>query len=368
MPSASIDLTDLTALESWLAALALVLAALVLGYGVRLFVFPRIVRLAARTATDLDDLVLAAVKHHIPLWFVLGGFALAAHVAPIGPQQVDLVAHVAAALLLLSLSFAAAGLVGGLVDRAARRAEGSFATTSLAHNVLKAIVLGIGAMLVLVNLGIEVTPLLTALGVGSLAVALALQPTLSNLFAGLHLSIAKPIRVGDTVELEGGVQGVVADIGWRATNVRDGSNNLVVLPNARLGEMILKNFTLPEPEQALAVDVGVGYGSDLGHVERVTCDVARDVLASTPGGVPTFEPFVRYRAFGDSAILFSVILRVKQFGDRPLVLHEFVKRLKQRYDQEKIEIPFPQRALHATVELRQPPPEPSTARGDPGPA
>jgi small-conductance mechanosensitive channel len=351
-------------LESWLLPLGLLVAAGLLGYLAKYFLVQRVARLAAHTATDLDDLVIASARRHVPVWFLLGGVGLAAQAAPIGEDHVRLVSRLAAALFFLSLSFAAAGLIGGLVDRTARGAGGAFAATSLSRNVLRAAVLGIGTLLVLSNLGVEITPLLTALGVGSLAVALALQSTLSNLFAGLHISVAKPVRVGDFVELEGGVQGFVMDIGWRATKVRELSNNVIVVPNARLSEMVLKNYALPEPEQSVVVQVGVGYGSNLKHVQRVTCEVAREVLAEVEGAVSSFEPFIRYHTFGDSAICFSVILRVKQFTDRYLVTHEFLMRLKDRYDREHIEIPFPQRVLHGAFELKRPSRDPVLVAGD----
>ena len=207
----------------------------------------------------------------------------------------------------------------------------------------------------LANLGLSITPLLTALGVGSLAVALALQPTLSTLFAGILLAIGRPIRVGDFVELETGTKGVVTDIGWRATRIRELPNNLIVVPNSRIVEMILINYNLPEPEQAALVQVGVAYGSDLERVERVTCEVGHAVLEDVAGGVSGFEPFIRYHTFGDSSIEFTVILRIQQFADRYLVAHEFIKRLKARYEREGIEIPFPQRVVHGLPAGREVP-------------
>ncbi|HET6372298.1 MAG TPA: mechanosensitive ion channel family protein, partial [Candidatus Polarisedimenticolia bacterium] len=194
----------------------------------------------------------------------------------------------------------------------------------------------------------------TALGVGSLAVALALQPTLSNLFAGVHLTVARPVRVGDFIELEGGRKGFVEDIGWRATRVRELPNNLVIVPNAKLAEMVLVNYAMPESEQAALVQVSVSYASDLAHVERVTVEVAREILTEVRGGVAEFEPFIRFHTFGDSSIDFTVILRVRGFTDRFLVVHEFVKRLHSRYGREGIEIPFPQRVLHGVSPIPLP--------------
>jgi len=177
-------------------------------------------------------------------------------------------------------------------------------------------------------------------------VALALQPTLSNLFAGLHITLAKTVRLGDFVELENGIQGFVVDIGWRATTLREGANNLVVVPNARLVEMISRNYSLPEPEQNVIVTVGVGYGSDLERVETVALEVARDVQESVPEGVKGFAPAVRFHRFGESSIDFNAVLRVRALPDRAVLAHEFIKRLKARFEREGIEIPFPQRVVH----------------------
>jgi small-conductance mechanosensitive channel len=122
-------------------------------------------------------------------------------------------------------------------------------------------------------------------------------------------------------------------------------NNTVLVPNAKLAQAIVINYHLPDKELAVLVNVGVDYESDLEQVERVTCDVARDVMRTVPGGVPQFEPFIRYHTFGESSIDFTVILRASEFVDQYLVKHEFVKRLHQRYRHEGIAIPFPIRTL-----------------------
>jgi len=332
--------------QQWLLAGGALLAALLLGFAIRGTVLNRLARLFARTDTDLDDLLLAVIRRHLPIWAALAGVALAARLAPLSERVALTTDRLCAVGLILSLCFAAAGLGAGLLERYTRRAQAGVAATSLVQNVLRVAIFACGALLVLANLGVSITPLLTALGVGSLAVALALQPTLSNLFAGIHLALARPIHVGDFVALESGQEGHVEDIGWRATTVRALANNRVVVPNARLADMVLTNYSQPEPEQAVLVQVGVSYDSDLPRVERVTCEVARELLRELPEGVPTFEPFIRYHTFGDSSINFTVILRATAHTARYLLIHEFVKRLHECYRREGIEIPFPQRVMH----------------------
>jgi len=277
------------------------------------------------------------------------GIGVAARVAPLSDRIVRLLDRGCALGLILSLAAAATHFAVQLTRRQNQNEAASVAATTLIQNLLRAAIFGLAGLLILASLGVSITPLLTALGIGSLAVALALQPTLSNLFAGIHIALARPIRVGDFVQLESGPKGFVDDIGWRATRIREFPNNMIVVPNARIAEMIVTNYDLPESEQSTVVQVGVAYDSDLARVESIVQEVGREVLRDTPGGVAEFEPVVRYHTFGDSSINFNVVLRVTDFAHRFAVMHEFIKRLKSRFDREGIEIPFPQRVLHGRV-------------------
>jgi small-conductance mechanosensitive channel len=342
----TLSMMDVDIQTRWLMAAIALTAAVSLGYIVRAFVIHRLAALAARTETHVDDMMLAATRRQIPWWFFLGGLVVSARLAPLSERALLVVDRVSSVGLILSLALAAATLGTGLLERYTREAGTTVATTSLTQNVLRIVIFMTAGLLVLSNLGLSITPLLTALGVGSLAVALALQPTLSNLFAGLHLALARPVRLGDYVSLENGMKGYVDDIGWRTTQLRDLQNNMILVPNARVVDMIVTNFSKPRPELSVNVDFSVAYGSDLQHVQQVTMDVAREVLSRVPGSVSSFEPSVRFTALGDSGIQVSVQLRIAEFADKALVVHEFVIALRQRYEREKIEIPFPQRVLH----------------------
>jgi small-conductance mechanosensitive channel len=206
---------------------------------------------------------------------------------------------------------------------------------------------------VLNGVGLSITPMLTALGVGGLAVALALQEPLANFFAGLFITLAGQIRVGDYVKLDSGQEGYVLDFSWRSTRLRMLANNLVIVPNAKLAQAIVVNHHLPSADLAVLVEVGVDYASDLRRVERVVMGVGREVMAEVAGGVAEFEPFIRYHTFADSSINFTVILRAKEFVDQYLIKHEFVKRLHTRFNDEGIVIPFPIRTIAHRRELTE---------------
>lgn len=180
----------------------------------------------------------------------------------------------------------------------------------------------------------------------SLLIVLALQDTLSNLFAEIHMIASQKIRPGDYVKFENEQEGYVADITWRYTTIRALSNNMIIIPNAKLASAVATNFSLPEEEMTVSVDVGVSYGSDLERVESVTIDVARETMREVAGGVSEFEPFIRYNKFAESSIHFSVILCSQEFVKQYLIRYEFIKRLLKRYRKEGIEIPFPIRTVH----------------------
>jgi small-conductance mechanosensitive channel len=131
------------------------------------------------------------------------------------------------------------------------------------------------------------------------------------------------------------------------------SDNIILVPNAKLGSAIVTNFSFPQKEMNMTVPVGVSYSSDLDKVEKVTLEVARETLKETAGGVAGFEPAVRYNNLGDSAIQFNVVLRVKDFTNQYLVTHEFIKKLHKRYNKEGIDLPFPQRVVHLVNEEKK---------------
>ena len=204
----------------------------------------------------------------------------------------------------------------------------------------------IGLIILLKHFNVEITPLVATLGIGGIAIGFALQDTLSNFFAGLHIISDKPINIGDFIELEGDISGYVEDIGWRSTRIKTLPNTLVIVPNSKIASSIIKNDSLPVPEMSIVIQCGVAYTSDLEKVEKVTIEAAKKIQKNVQGAVRDFEPFIRYHTFGDSNINFSIILRVQTFVDKYLVTHEFIKALKKSYDKEGIEISWPVRKIY----------------------
>ena len=203
-------------------------------------------------------------------------------------------------------------------------------------------------LLVLLNLlGISITPILTALGVGGLAVALALQDTLSNLFAGFYVAVARQVRLGDYIRLNTGEEGYVTDIGWRSTTIRALANNMIIVPNSKLGQAIVTNFYLPDKRLGVSIQVGVSYDCDPDQVERVLLDEAQSAANEIPGLLSDPAPSVTFDpGFGDWALGFTLGYSVREFADQFRVRHELRKRILKRLRQEKIDMPFPTRTIY----------------------
>lgn len=335
--------------------IGLTLVGLLLGLLVRRTILVRLERAAARTASRADDALVAALRGPVVVWGAVLGLYVAVQIAAVPRPVGRVVQQTLIVLLMVSATWALARLGGELVRARAHAAVGPLPSANLVTNLTRATILLLGGLVILQTLGISITPLLTAFGVGGLAIGLALQDTLANLFAGIHILVSRQVRPGDFVRLSSSEEGSVLDVTWRYTTIRQLSNNLIIVPNAKLASAVTANFNLPEAEQAVLVELGVSYTSDLSEVERVTVDVGQQVMREVDGGVPDFSPFIRYHTFADSSIQFTVILRGKDYVSQYLIKHEFIQRLHRRYREAGIEIPYPIRTVHLrTAEASHP--------------
>jgi small-conductance mechanosensitive channel len=234
--------------------------------------------------------------------------------------------------------------VAGVTEYAARHP--SVAPALGVARVATRVVIGILALLTaLQSVGVPVAPLLTTLGVGSLAVALALQDTLANFFAGLYLLADRPVRMGDYIKLHDGEEGYVETIGWRSSRLRTAKNNAVIVPNQKLSQAILTNFHLPALPVTMIIAVTVPYEVEVDAVEAHLLDALTTAGAAIPELHGT-DVAVRLGAFTDSGLVFNCIASARDFEAQGRAEHELRKRLLARLRREGVELPYPQRVVH----------------------
>lgn len=321
-------------------------AGLLAGILVERIFLKKLEKFSLKTRTKFDDIFISSLRGIVIFLLTLVGFSVALNLY--GEDLVNSyhLNAIVISLLIGSLTILASRIFSKLIKRRAADSSAKLPSTSIIVNITRIAIFLIGLMLVMQVFGISVTPMLTALGVGGLAVALALQETLSNLFSGIQLIASKNIRNGDFIQLSTGEKGYVYDITWRNTVIRELSNNLIVIPNSKVSSALITNYYLPEPELAVLVEVGVGYDNDLQKVEELTVLTAKKIQASTEGAIKGHEPFIRYHTFTESGINFSVILRGNEFTTQYLIKHEFIKALRKTYKTNDISFSIPLRQLY----------------------
>ena len=308
-------------------------------------IMPLIARLAAKTSLKSDDLIIKTIRAWVIPWFLALGLYL-------GLKQLDLESRfyfwIENGLLIFYIfsgTMIFSRVVSGMIKIKATDTDAVIHSSSIISNIVTIIIYCLGLLIILQSQEISITPVLTALGVGGLAVALALQPTLSNLFAGLQLISSGNFNRGNFVKLATGEDGFIEDITWRSTTIKAATDHIIIIPNSKLADMIVTNYDLPQSQTSFVVEVGVAYNSDLNYVEKITKEVIKETLQEVEGGVKDFEPAIGFSAFGESSIKMKTVLRVNQFSDQFAVRSEFIKKLLVRYNREGINIPFPTRTV-----------------------
>ena len=249
-------------------SLLVIALAYVIGRVAKYLVATQLGGLARRTGSRWIDPAVEAVARRVPFWSVLVGIYVAAGFWTL-PEKfaiaLDKGLYVVAAA---SLTFLVSEVLIDFVRVHGPVLDHSQPTTTLTENIIRIVVVILGLLVILAGLDLQITPILTALGVGGLAVALALQDTLANLFAGFYLTVAKQIRIGNYIKLSSGEEGYLVDIDWRASRLRQLTNTTILVPNAKFSQSIVTNYDLPDREIVVTIDASVDYESDLDQVSE----------------------------------------------------------------------------------------------------
>jgi small-conductance mechanosensitive channel len=332
--------------ENWdeLVWPAVLFAAVVAsGWLFRRVLFARLRRWADSTPTNIDNILIDSLHGPFLLWVLILAIHMATEYSALPRGVTRWSGKLLLALWITSFTLVLSRLSGRMVRVYAARLEGNLPVGTLTQ-VLARLIIGILGFLTLLQqvFEVDIRAILAALGVGGLAVALALQDTLSNLFAGFYVSVARQIRIGDFVKIDAGQSGYVQDIGWRSTTLRELSGNFIFIPNNKLSQSIVTNYDLPEKRVGIGITVPVAYDSDPGQVERLLTEVASAAVGQVPGLLKEPAPSARFiPGFGETSMDFTVGCQVAEFADQFLVQHELRKRIYRRLREEGIQFRSP---------------------------
>lgn len=336
-----LDLVDTGTILEIAVPVLIIAAGVVAGLFLEKVILRWLDILAEKTKWHVDNIVFTSIRGVPVFWGAAAGIYLATLPLNVTERAANILGKVLLVAVLWSLTIIAARIVAGLMSTYAGREASFLPATSLIPGLTRLVVYIVGLLIILSSLEISIAPLLTALGVGGLAVALALQNTLSNVFAGLYLIASGQIKPGNYVRLNSGEEGYTLDIDWRSTMIRTVLGNTVIIPNATMASSIVTNYSLGRREIGVRVPVAVDYESDLRTVERVTREVAREAMEEVDPTLRHAEPQVYFHTFGEFSLNLTVLLAVRDYFDRYRLTHEFMIRLMQRYAEEGIRIPFP---------------------------
>ena len=334
--------------------IAIIILCFTLGLLIRKYLFNFLKKYTAKTETKIDDIIFNALRRPFLLWFAILGIELASKTLFLHPKIENFIDSTLLIIWIISFMLVISRLTLDTLQLYYQKRNSPFHTTSIFQNIIKLLFIIIGIMLILNSLGISITPIITALGIGGLAVALALQDTLNNLFSGFYITLSQQIRVGDYIQLENGSEGWVKDIGWRNTTLLLLTNNYVIIPNGKLAQNIITNYSLPDSRSHIRINYNVSYDSDINKVEKLLLETINEVLPSIPGTMTEPPPVVLFNPGpGDYALIFTVSIPISKYADRNIIISEINKAIFQKFKKENINIPYPIRTIYMKRELEQ---------------
>ena len=344
---------------AWRFALVFLLA-LIVGWGLKNLLLRALEHIARHTGTNLEDTLIGALRWPARYWVVL--LALIVAVADLDERDVPVrVAHalslVTLILLTVSITVAVARASIVLLEHYMRRSTTGIQITTLTKTMIWLLWAVPAVMIILGAFGIQAWPALATLGVGGIAVTFALKDTLANVFSGFYVSLAGQLHRGDYIRLDKATEGYVMDIHWRITTLLTLDNNMVLIPNSKLAEAVVTNFSQPATLLSVGISYGVAYDTDLELLDRVVLEEVNNATGVIPGLLAVPAPVNRLNpGFGDFALNFTLFVSVTDMAAQFAVTDLLRRRLLARFLKEGIRMPFPTRTIEIQREPGPPPP------------
>lgn len=267
------------------------------------------------------------LKNFGALIFILIGFVIAHPYLDID-ERTKLITEKVLEFFLVFLVFVSISyLVNQAIDNYFRKFE-FIPSISLFKNFITILIIITGLLFSLHNVNVKVTALITGLGIASLPIALALQTTLANIFAGLQIILSKQLKIGDYIKLSSGEEGYVIDINWRNTIIRKLDNNVVIIPNSKLADSIITNYNLFSSYFYISVPISVNYNGDLDRLENIILKVAKESL--------NLYPKIILESFSSSTVNLNVFLEVKEFSEHQQIKNKFLREIYKEFKENGI--------------------------------
>jgi MscS family membrane protein len=329
----------------YLEFLFILVISLIMAFLVKLVVVRVLKPLTRRTRTLVDDLIIKSIASVIFYIILVLGFKIGFSALQIENELYhSLVDTFLVVVIMIALLRIIHNMSKHWLDDWAKKTESTAddRLIPLVSKILKTIVIILAVIFVFDSWNIDISPLLATAGIAGIAIGFAVRDSLANILGGIQLVLDKTFKVGDKVEIESGVMGVILDIGLRSTKLRTYDNEVIYIPNGQLANARLKNFTVPDVSVRVNVNFGVEYGSEPDKVRQVVLDAIRavDKVVDEP------EPVVQFLNMSDFSLDFVARAWVSQYTDAYGTKLAMTDAIYNALNKAKIGIPFPTRTVY----------------------
>jgi len=313
------------------------------------FILQKVIpKFTSKTKTEFDDIFLRRASTPVTILAILAGIRFAIGEINLSETLTQTLDAVVLTTIIVVASFLvyyilnALILIGVTEFSNKSRVKINKSLFQFFHSILKITVIVAAFLVILSSWGIQIGPLLAGLGVAGIAIAFALQSTLSNIFGGISILLDKSIQVGDLIKIDANTIGKVLMVNLRSTKILTFDNELIIVPNSKLAENNIQNIALPEPKTRVVVPFSVAYGSSIEKVKKIILEEVKKIeyYVNDP------EPSVKFLEMADSSLNFKAFFYVESYEFRYSALDEANTRIYNVLNKNKISIPFPQRDVH----------------------
>ena len=347
-------LTETTYLGSTLWQYLLFSVTFVLSFIVGKLVYyvlkHRLQAIAKKTHNRLDDILIRILQGPLVLAIVLIGLMVGLDFLTMPLEVAGFVDTVLSVLISVTILWFIIRFVDVLIDEYmhpfAKKTETKLdeQLVPVIKKVLKALIIIFGIISIASNFGYDITAMITGLGIGGIAIALAAQDTLGNMFGGLSIFMDRPFAIGDRVKIDGNIYGDVVDVGLRSSKIKNLDNNIIIIPNSVLSKSIVENYVRPTKKIKQSFELGLTYGTKPEKVEEAVKIIKRSITSVE--GVADDEPLVWFTKFGDFSLNLLCIYWIKSLNYWGTTKHEINLKILKGLNKAGIEIAYPTQTLH----------------------
>ena len=304
-------------------------------------------RFTSFTKTDLDDRILLRITPPASFLVVCAGLYYAVRTLPL-PEKAHLLASgllfIIIVVILTNIAYRVTDeLLNWYASRLSEQVSNGLnrQLIPLVEKLISIFLIGTALIITLKHFNYDILSLVTALGIGSLAIGMAAKDTLANMISGFTLMIDRPFRIGDRIQLTGGQLGDVIDIGLRSTKIKTMDNTFLIIPNSELCNTILINMAFPDVRAKGRINLGVAYGSDIEAVKKLLVETAMEI----PDVLRDPAPEGYFVSFGESALNMALFFWVENYTNVFSATDRINSLIVKRFQENGINIPYPTRTV-----------------------